>query len=204
MASCVNNIFQNIYSTCENKIVSGIEQRVWIFNRKDIEYTLGTGSGSGKNELTGITLKSGATGYTANGLKKNMTIGFERTISENAPDSWVNSISLVGYEFDKDAMRNLDEAGDLVIIAERKGVKSADGTFLCLGLENGLYCSSDSYDANSNGGSRQITFSSLDEAGEAYSAYVVTLSATPTQEGGSTMISTYAQIKDYLNTLVEE
>lgn len=203
--NCENKIFQSIFSTCETKIVSGIEQRVWIFNRSDIEYTLGTGSSdSEKNEITSITVKDGATGYTANGLKKNMTVGFERTISENAPDSWVNTLSLVGYEFDKKAMRNLDESGDLVIVVERKGVKNNDGTFLCLGLENGLYVSSDNWNANDNGGARQIEFSSMDEAGEAYSAYVVTLANTPTEEGGSTMISTYAQIKDYLNSLVED
>lgn len=204
MASCNNNIFQNIYSTCENKIVSGIEQRIWLFNRKDVDFTLGTGTTYEKNEITSISLAEGATAYVADGLKKNLTCGFERVQSETAPDSWSNSISLVGYEFDKKAMRNMDEAGDLVAIIERKGVKDADGTFLALGVDNGLYVSADTWSANENGGSRQVTLSSLDEAGEAFSAYVVTLAQTPTTEGGSTMITTYAQIKEHLNSLVAE
>lgn len=205
MAACENNIFQNIYATCENKIVSGIEQKIYLFNRKDVSYELGDGTNFAKNEIVSFSVKSGKTGYVAMGLKKNLTSGFERIISETAPDQWRNTLSLISYEFDKNAMRNIDEMGDIVAIIERKGVKSEDGSFLALGLENGLYIDTDSWSANDNGGARSISLSSLDEAGESFSSYVVTLANTDVPESDpSRKISTYEEIKNYLDGLIDE
>lgn len=200
MAACENKIFKDIYSNCEHPIVSGIEQTVYLFNRADITIGFGTGvSGNGeKNEIVSLTLKSGKKGYVAKGLKKNLTCGFERQQSDTAPDYWSNSITLLGYEFDKDAMRNMDELGDIVAIIDRKGPKDVDGSFLMLGATNGLYVSADTWGANDNGGARQITMSSLDEAGEPYSAFVVTLS------GQTPAITTYEGVQTYLESLLEE
>lgn len=204
MASCENKIFKNIYASCETPIVSGIEQTIYLFNRADIQsVTKGTGTSHEKNEVTGFTLKTGKQGYVAKGLKKNLTCGFERKISDTAPDSWTNSLTLVGYEFDKLSARNIDEMGDVVAIIERKGVKSTDGTFLMLGLDNGLYVSSDTWSANENGGARPFTLSSMEEAGESFSAYILTLAETPVDGSvPSVMITTPEQIEDYLADLV--
>lgn len=195
MAICKNEIFQNIYSTCEQKVVAGIEQKIWLFNRNDIEsYST---SADAANEITEIVLKSGKQGYVAEGLKKNLTAGFERVVSDTAADTWTNTLTLLSYEFDKDAMRNVDELGDLVAIIERKGNKDVDGTYLVLGLTNGLYVSADSWSANDNSGARSMTLSSLSDAGEPYSAFVLTLS------GHTPAITTAAGIEAYLDDLCD-
>ena len=93
--------------------------------------------------------------------------------------------------------------GDVVAVIERKGVKSADGTFLVMGLDNGLFVSADTWSANENGGARPFTLSSMDEAGESFSAYILTLAETPVDGSvPSVMISTPEQIEDYLSDLV--
>lgn len=203
MATCNNEIFANVMSTCENKISSGIEQTVYLFNRKDLAPTY---KADKPNVVTSLGIASGVKpAFVAKGLKKNLTSGFERVISDTAPDSWTNSLNLIGYEFSADKSRNMDEMGDLVAIIKRKGKDSVDGSFLALGLENGLFTNSDSWDANDNGGARMITMQSLDDAGESYSAYVVTLEDVEITdgEGETKTIETVKEIEDYLESLIK-
>lgn len=174
MSQCVNEIFQNIESTCSNRTVAGIEQTVYLLNRDDIqtiEY-----DADDYNKVTNITLKSGKYAYTAKGFKKNMTCGFERNVSDDTVDTFTDSLTLTGYQFDAKGARNFDNAGNIVAIVDRKGTKMADGSVIILGLENGLFVSADSWAAGDNNGARTITLSSLADAGESCSYYVYTVS----------------------------
>lgn len=174
MPQCTNEIFKNIESTCSNRTVAGIEQIVYLLNRDDIQ-TINY-DGEDYNKVTGITLKSGKTAYTAKGFKKNMTCGFERNISDDTVDTFTNSLTLTGYQFDAEGARNFDNMGNIVAIVDRKGTKAADGSVIILGLENGLFVSADSWAAGDNNGARTITLSSLADAGESCSYYVYTVS----------------------------
>lgn len=181
MPQCTNEIFKNISSTCANRTVAGIEQIVYLLNRDDIQTI--TYDGDDYNKVTGITLKTGKLAYTAKGFKKNMTCGFERNISEDTVDTFTNSLTLTGYQFDAEGARTFDNIGNIVAVVDRKGTKAADGSVIILGLENGLFVSADSWAAGDNNGARTITLSSLADAGESCSYYVYTVSAgSPAQE----------------------
>lgn len=184
MPQCTNEIFKNIESTCSNRTVAGIEQIVYLFNRDDIQTI--TYDGDDYNKVTGITLKTGKLAYTAKGFKKNMTCGFERNISDATVDTFTNSLTLTGYQFDAKGARNFDNMGNIVAIVDRKGTKSADGSVIILGLENGLFVSADSWAAGDNNGARTITLSSLSDAGESCSYYVYAVSE------GSPAVESYA------------
>lgn len=169
MASCENKLFKNITSTCETKISAGIEQKVYLLNRTDIDTI--SYDNDNPNKVTGITLKSGKVAYVAQGFKRNMTCGFERVISDDNLDTWTDTLNLTAFEFDSESARNLNEMSDIVAIVDRKGTKQDDGSLIILGLENGLFCSADTWASFENNGTRQLTFSSLADGGESVAYY---------------------------------
>ena len=171
---CESKIFQNIESNCSNRVTSGIEQTVYLINRSDIQ-NVSTASEEDYNKITGFDLKDDAVAYTAKGYKRNLTAGFTRNVSEDTVDTWSDSLTLTGYQFDSASARNFDNMGDVVAIVERKGTKDGDGTFIALGWENGLFVSEDSWAAGDNNGARTITMSNLDDAGESCSYYVISI-----------------------------
>lgn len=198
MSQCVNEIFKNIESTCSNRTVAGIEQTVYLINRDDIATI--TYDGDDYNKVTDITLKSGKKAYTAKGFKKNMTAGFERSVSDDTVDTFIDSLTLTGYQFDAEGARNFDNMGNIVAIIDRKGTKVADGSVIILGLENGLFVSSDSWAAGENNGARSITLSSLSDAGESCSYYVFAVSeGSPAVESYE---ATIAALEDLLTPAV--
>lgn len=195
--NCSSEIFQNIESNCENRTTAGIEQRVYLFNRTDI-IEKERESDEDYNKIVSFALVTGATGYVATGFKRNLTASFERVVSDDTVDTFIDSLTLTGYQFDSASARNFDNMGDLVAIIERKGTKDGDGTFIALGWENGLFVSADSWAAGDNNGARTITLSSLQDAGESCSYYVIT------QYGASPEVPSYSATKDFLEGLVSQ
>lgn len=194
MSQCVNEIFQNIESVCSNRTISGIEQTIYLINRGDIqsiEY-----SPEDFNKVVGLVLKDGKNAFTAKGFKKNLTAGFERNVSDDTVDTFTDSITLTGYQFDAKGARNFDNMGDLVAIIDRKGTKLADGSVIILGLENGLFVSADSWTAADGNGARTITMSSLSDAGESCSYYVLSISE------GSPAVESYGATIEFLESLL--
>lgn len=194
MSQCVNEIFQNIESTCSNRTVAGIEQTVYLLNRDDIqsiEY-----SPEDFNKVVGLVLKDGKNAFTAKGFKKNMTCGFTRNVSDDTVDTFTDSITLTGYQFDAKGARNFDNMGNIVAIVDRKGTKLADGSVIILGLENGLFVSADDWASGDNNGARTITLSSMADAGESSSYYVLSIS------GGSPAVESYEATIDYLESML--
>lgn len=197
MAQCVNAIFQNIESNCSNRTSAGIEQTVYLINRADIENVV-KASDEDYNKITDFSLKSGKVAYVAKGFKKNLTAGFERNVSDDTVDTFADSLTLTGYQFDSASARNFDNIGDVVAIIERKGTKEGDGTFIALGWENGLFVSADSWAAGDNNGARTVTLSNLADAGESCSYYVISkLSGTPA-------VPDYEATKAFLEDLLGE
>lgn len=186
--SCENKVFQNILSTCENKITAGITQKIYLINLDDIESV--TYDSSDYMKVTGITLKSGKTAYTAEGLKQNFSASFERVIdADTGLDTYTDTINLNAFEFDSEAARNLAEMGNFAAVVVRNGKKLDNGSVLIFGLGAGLWCSTDTWSAWENGGSRQLTFSSQEGAGEevAYYAYCVQAGETPADSYNATI-----------------
>lgn len=166
---CDNKIFKNIVSDCNTRISAGIEQKLYIMNRTDID-TIEYDS-EYPNKVTGIALKSGKKAYIAQGFKRNMTAGFERVVSDTDIDKWSQSITITAFEFDSESAKNLNEMSDLVVVIDRKGTKQDDGSVLIFGLENGLFCSADNWAAFENGGTRQLTFGSMADSEESVAYY---------------------------------
>jgi hypothetical protein len=161
--ACEYKIIKNIISTCETTVANGMEATVYLLNRKEISQV----SYDNVNPLTvtDLTLASGATAYTLVGTKKGLNFGSERVIADDAPDSFTHKLTFQGYEIDSASVYNMDNLGDLVAIVERKEknvAMSGDGTFVILGLESGLYPTSDTYMLND--GPRKIELANL--AGE--------------------------------------
>lgn len=198
MTQCENGIFKNIESQCSNRTSAGIEQTVYLLNRKDFYFH--PASDDEYNKIDDITPLGTPTptAYTAKGFKRNLTAGFERVVSADTVDTWKDSLTLTGYEFDSASARNFDNIGDVVAIIERKGTKEGDGTFIILGLENGLFVSADSWAAGDNNGARVITLSNLDDAGESCAYYVFV------KEDGSPSVPDYLATKQALEELVIE
>lgn len=171
---CENKIFKNIESTCEHRVAAGIEQTVYMANRDEVTFVMAEDADGNviPNQIAKITLNEDAKLYTAKGFKRNLTAGFTRNVSDDTVDTWTNSVSLVGYEFDAKSAMQFDNIGNIVVVVERKGTKEADGSFLVFGAENGLYVSEDSWASGEANGAREITLSSLDDAGESVSYYV--------------------------------
>ena len=201
MAQCENKIFQNISSTCEHRTVAGIEQTVYLFNRTDLKNIAYDPENDGSiNKVWSFALETSTHGYKATGFKRNMTASFERNVSDDTVDTFTDSITLTGYEFDANASRNFDQMGDLVAIIDRKGTKESDGSLIILGLENGLYVSSDSWASGDNNGARTITLSSLSDAGESMSYYVFDYYV---QNGSDAMEEqTYEEAVEFLESLM--
>jgi hypothetical protein len=195
MAQCENGIFKNIESNCSNRTSAGIEQTVYIINRDDIENVV-IASDEDYNKITGFDMKAGKTAYTAKGFKRNLTAGFERVVSDDTVDTWKDSLTLTGYEFDSASARNFDNIGNVFAIIERKGTKEGDGSFIALGYENGLFVSEDSWAAGDNNGARTVTLSNLDDAGESCSYYVICV------ETGTPAAPNYEATKAFLESLV--
>lgn len=185
MSQCSNEIFQNIESTCANRTVAGIEQTVYLINRDDIQTI--TYDADEYNKVTGITLKSGKKAYTAKGFKKNLTCGFERSVSDDTVDVFIDSLTMIGYQFDAKGARNFDNMGNIIAVVDRKGSKLADGSVIILGLENGLFVSSDSWASGDANGARQITLSSQADAGESCSYYVMSVSESGEESYAATI-----------------
>lgn len=200
MAKCENRIFKNIESTCETAGTAGLEATIYLFNRTELIVSQDDAENE-PNVVNNLSLVSPATGYTAKGYKNNMTAGFTRNVSDTTVDTWTDTLSLTGYEFSADAARNFDNFGDVVAVIERKVSRKqkeeADGIFIILGLENGLYVSDDSWASGENNGARTITLSSLSDSGESCSYYVLTVKT------GSPEKPDYAATKALLESLVQ-
>lgn len=196
MATCENKLFKNITSTCETKISAGVEQKIYLLNRTDIDTI--TYDSENPNKVTNITLKSGKNAYVAQGFKRNMTCGFERVVSDDNLDSWTDTLNLTAFEFDSESARNLNEMSDVVAIVDRKGTKQDDGSILILGLENGLFCSADTWAAFENNGSRQLTFSSMADSGESqpYYNYAVQTGSPAADSYSATISALEAMLAD--------
>lgn len=164
---CLSDITQVITNTCTNVPAAGLEIKGWILNRDDATFTP---DGSNAALITAIANGTDVA-YPITAVKKENNAGFDAQIADNLPNLFSHYVSVQPYERDSDAVKNLDEMDDVVIIVELKGPKT-EGCFVILGLERGLHLSSGSARFNDNNGIPTYEFASREGEYEKYSRYI--------------------------------
>ena len=191
MACIEKKIFQAIDSSC-NLPARGIETVAYLFNRKDLTPTPDP---TNPVLITDLEIAANKVGYKITGYKDNMNAGHDMVKAADAPNRYTHYFSFHGYEFNSDAVLNIDQLEDLVVVVERKEkFDDADGTFVMYGLQVGLTTSTDTLrmlDANSV---RKIELVSTDNATEKQSQYNLVITDLV---GGN-----YAATKALLETLI--
>lgn len=163
MALCEKAISTCIAADCDNPVFAGMEATAWIFNKSDIDtitYLQDTENKDIKTVVTGITLKSGKTGYTVQQLGKQPFTG--SSITMNVGDygnTFSNQLNLMVPDNSIAASRGIIDqlaGGKFVVIFEN----SYDGSdnqskYQIFGLNKGLSASeitNEKYSDSSMGG----------------------------------------------------
>jgi len=164
----LSKITQAITNSCTNVPASGLEVKGWIVNRDEFTFTP---DGSNAALITALVPLYFKTSFVVTAVKKEMNGGSDAVVADNLPDLYTHYVSIQPYARDSDAVKNIDEMDDVVIILELKGPKT-EGCFIMLGLETGLHKSSASFRANDNNGISTYEFTTREGEGEKYSRYV--------------------------------
>lgn len=205
--ACENKIFKNIIADCTNRTTAGIEQVVYLFNRSELAAPTYKDNKKESGYVNAINMKTytpagggeavSYKGYKVTGYKKNLTASFEKQVSDESLDTWTDTVTLVGYDFDASNSQNINYMENLVAVIERKGDNTKEGNFIIFGLDNGLYVSADTWSSGENNGARSVTLSSLSDQGESVPYYVY---GVLNDEGEYDYDATVAQ----LNTIITE
>ena len=167
--ACIDKISADILNSCDVIPVAGYESIAWAINREDIDVM--TLDGSYTNKITAITMVGATVAYTVTAVKKEMNGGFDLVSADNMPDTFAHFWSFQPFERTAQAIANVDDMNDLVLIVELKGSKT-EGCFVVLGAETGLYKSSASQRQNDNNGLPTYEFGSMEGQGERYGRFI--------------------------------
>ena len=120
---------------------------------------------------------AGKQAYVMTAVKKEMDAGGEAVVDDNLPGLFKHSVTIQPYERDEDAIKNIDNMDDIVIVVELQGgLKTADlytqGKFIILGYDNGLHKVAATWKALDNHGVPTYEFATRDGEEEKYSRYV--------------------------------
>jgi hypothetical protein len=171
--ACTDNIVKNIVSDCTTAKNGGMEVKVWIFPRQTYKNAITYDNTLG-NKITSIASVQGAKAYVATGVKKLFNAGHDLVSAEDRPDKYTHFFSFQQFEIAAADIANVDSLNDVFIVFERKDKASdGDGTFVALGVKNGLYKSSDTRRVNDVNGARVIEMTSMAGEEENVSEYTV-------------------------------
>ena len=174
--NCTFGITGNLLQDCLSRPISGAEGLAYAFNRKDVYE--GTGSftldAQNPNKVTDLSLNATKLAYKIGGFKKEIDAGHDLVVSDTSPDKYNQYFKFEPWQISAEATQKLDNLADVVIVVERrnKGV-AGDGAFIILGLETGLYKSSDNMRLNDADGKRIIELTNLDEQESTVSNHVL-------------------------------
>jgi len=171
--SCLTKIAAAIANTCTSIPGKGLCVKGWILNRADITWTGGSGTPlvtAGANALT-------KQAWSITAVKHEMNAGAEAVLADNLPGLFIHRVTIQPYERDEDAIKNIDNMSDVVIILELEGgEKVADlyteGKFILLGFGSGLHKVSATWKALDNHGIPTYEFATREGEEEKYSRYV--------------------------------
>ena len=171
--SCLTKIAAVITNLCTSVPAKGLAVKGWIINRGDVTWTGGSGTPlvtAGANALT-------KQAWSITAVKHEMNAGADAVVADNLPGLFIHSVTIQPYERDEDAIKNIDNMSDVVIVLELEGgEKVADlyteGKFIILGFENGLHKTSATWKALDNHSIPTYEFATREGEEEKYSRYV--------------------------------
>lgn len=171
--SCLTKIAAAITNACTSIPAKGLCVKGWIINRGDITWTVDPSLiliTSGANEV-------GKKAWTITAVKHEMNAGAEAVIADNLPGLFKHSVTIQPYERDDEAIKNIDDMDDVIIILELEGGAKVDdlyteGKFIILGFESGLHKVSATWKALDNHGIPTYEFATREGEEEKYSRYV--------------------------------
>ena len=162
--SCSTNLIADIINDCTKRPTRGIYPTAWIMPFDGRQYVLKTEELEENpiyNEIEQLTAPA-INFYKMQAEKFALNVGSELVQSDVKKNGYIHKftgiISQVGNKM-------LDEMDGIIVIVKR------DDTYLCYGLQNGLWKSAQSRMANDNSGLVTVEFSSRADMEEDYSEY---------------------------------
>jgi len=172
----------------------GIEAVVYVWNRGEVDITHDK---TKYNKVTNLVQKAGKKAFKLTGYKKNINCGAGAVVNIDTPKRFNHFFSFHGYEFDADAVKNLDDMDDFCAVVEFKEKPSnADGVFVGYGFDCGLHISADTRRANDANGVRAIEATSLEQNYEKCSQFNVII-----DDETSVYAATKAKLESLLTVL---
>lgn len=176
--NCNFGITADILKDCAAPPTAGVEEVMYVMNRRDLNLGSVTYDSTNKHLVTAMALGAGTKAYKVEGFKKEIDAGFDLVTSDTNIDKFTQYVKFESWQLDAAATKALDGLSDLVVIVERKNKGDAgDGAFQVYGLQTGLYKSSDTMRANSESGKRIIELTNQAEE-ESTVSYHVFFAAT--------------------------
>ena len=164
--ACNTDLIADVINDCTKRPTRGIYPTAWIMPFAGREYLLKVGEGEGElnpvyNEIENLTAPA-INFYKIGAEKFALNVGSELVTSEVKKNGFIHKftgiLSQVGNKM-------LDRMDGIIVI-----VKKGD-SYMCYGLQNGLWKSAQSRMANENSGLVTVEFSSRSEMEEDYSEY---------------------------------
>lgn len=177
--SCLTKIAAAITNVCTSVPAKGLCVKGWIFNRANITWT----GGSGTPLVTAGANAAAKQAYVLTAVKHEMNAGADAMVADNLPGLFIHSVTIQPYERDEDAIKNIDNMSDVVIVLELEGGEKdsgdlyTEGKFIILGFENGLHKVAATWKALDNHNIPTYEFASREGEEEKYSRYVFWVAA---------------------------
>ena len=139
MAECINALSKDLTFDCTDK-VKGIEKRILLINRADIDFAATTVDAS-KNKMSSLVLKASKTGYFFDNFKEtHISESIKPEISDDDFNGYKHSIGITVYGKSAEEYEQIDQfvnGAQLVAVIEHKakGESSFDVLGFFVGLE---------------------------------------------------------------------
>lgn len=169
---CLEGITAGITNSCSKPPSRGLETEAYVFNRKDVSFTV---DGSNPVLITAITNASTKQAYKITSYRQDIDAGFDLVLQDNLPEKYAHYFKVEPWDENSAQVKNLDNLEDIFVVVERKGnasKDSGDGAFQIYGLYMGLFKSSASQRANDNDGASVYEFTSREGEQETHSKYI--------------------------------
>ena len=164
--NCEQFLTADISRNCDVNPIAGLEVNDLHFNKKDINYSALTFSGTNDLVCTNFQLLSGKTGYLLEGVKQTNYASEELVVKENRDNAYKHlfgGIILTPSVANRKSAETLLAGGEFVAIVEKKwkGV-DPDDAYAILGLDAGLTASSGKWHTKEEDGSIVFELASAD------------------------------------------
>ena len=183
--SCITSITRDIISTCATQGAGGIETTVYIWNRKFFTATKSTVAGK-ENCIIALFRTTTGVGkvFTLTSVQGGADAGHDGVVTDKRATRFKHYFDFEAFEASAVAALNLDNMDDLVVAVVTRDVSRTEadyGDVYLLGVDYGLWRSSDTQRANNAQGARPLVFTSKDTGLERYSKWFLTPSGTATR-----------------------